>query len=165
MQKCPGCNATLPDGAQSCQFCGRALAPPSVRLGPRRAPRSANVMPGAPRWVKPTYNLIALYWVLNGTWGVVSDLALTGKDGPSYIGAAISALGALIGLGLLLRIEAIRGVVNFFCALQILFGILDVGMAFVAGWPLFMFLALVQIATAGLMMFLIGETDTHGPNW
>ena len=165
MKKCPGCSATLADGAQSCQFCGRTLAPPSVRLDRSPAPRSADVMPGAPRWAKPTYNLIALYWLLNGSWGAVYDIALSGKDGPNYLGAAMSALGALIGLGLLLRIEAIRGAVNFFCALQILFGILNVITAFLAGWPLFMLLALFQIATAGLMIFLIGETDTRGPNW
>ena len=121
-------------------------------------------MPGAPRWVKPAYNLIASYWILNGVWGIISDTVLAGKDGPNLVGAAMGALGALIGLGLLLRIEAVRGVVNFVCALQILFGILDVITAFILGSPLMMILALVQIATAGLLIFLIGETETRGPN-
>ncbi|NLH99565.1 MAG: zinc ribbon domain-containing protein [Chthonomonadales bacterium] len=164
MTKCPGCNATLPDGAQRCQFCGRTLGPPSVRLGPRPAGRSADTMPGAPAWVKPVYNLIAIYWVLNGAWGILSDTALAGKDGPNLVGAAFGALGALIGLGLLLRIEAVRGVVNFVCALQILFGLLDVLSAFLLGWVLGLILAIVQIATAGLMIFLIGETETRAPN-
>ncbi|MBM3494480.1 MAG: hypothetical protein FJX72_09210 [Armatimonadetes bacterium] len=165
MVKCPGCSATLPDGAQVCQFCGRALGPPSVRLGRAPVGKPADVMPGAPAWVKPVYNLIAGYWILNGAWGVLSDTALAGKDGPNFVGAAFGALGALIGLGLLLRIDRIRGVVNFVCALQILFGILDVISAFLIGWPLMMFLAMFQVFTAGLMIFLIGETDTHGPNW
>lgn len=164
MTKCPGCNATLPDGASRCQFCGRTLAPPSVRLGPRRSTPPPDAMPGAPRWVKPAYNLIASYWILNGVWGIISDTVLAGKDGPNLVGAAMGALGALIGLGLLLRIEAVRGVVNFVCALQILFGILDVITAFILGSPLMMILALVQIATAGLLIFLIGETETRGPN-
>jgi hypothetical protein len=165
MVKCPGCGATLPDGAQQCQFCGRTLAPPSVRLGrTQKAAKSAS-MPGTPGWVMPVYNLIAAYWVLNGTWGVITDTVLAGKNGPDLFGAAISALGALIGLGLLLRIEAVRGLVNIVCALQILFGILDVFTAFVLGVPLMMILAIVQIVTAGVMIFLIGETDTRAPNF
>ena len=165
MVRCPGCGAALPNGAVACQFCGHGLGPPAVRLGrpaPQRAPDAAV---GAPGWVKPVYNLIAAYWVLSGAWGVLSATVLAGKDGPNGVAAAFALIPVVVGAGLLARVEFVRGLVNFLCALQILSGLFGVVMAFLMGSPLGLLLNIVQVFTAGFMIFQIGETDASGPRW
>ncbi len=41
----------------------------------------------------------------------------------TFVGIALSAFTALIGLGLLMKVEIARGVVNFLCGLNIIFGL------------------------------------------
>jgi hypothetical protein len=87
-----------------------------------------------------------------------------------WLGIAMAALGALVGLGLLLRIEIVRGVVNFFCALQLLRGLLGLagtllGMMFVGPYAIiYLLLNVIDISTAAFMIYLIGETDKSAPN-
>lgn len=165
MKHCPGCNATLPDAAVRCQFCGQALsAPPPVRVPSARPQGASGVMPGAPAWVGVAYNLIAVYWLISGLWSALAASVLSGSGEPNILSVVFGSATSLVGLGLLLRIEFVRGIVNFLCGLQILFGLLGVVTSFLGGQPLGLVLSLVQIATAGFMMFLIGETETRPPN-
>lgn len=164
MRQCPHCHAAVPDRVVRCPACGGVLPPP-VRLSTdaqRRPPLSA---PGTPKWVPVAYNIIAGYWILSGGFSLVSALAHGGGKTGSYVAAAFGLFTVLIGLGLLLRIEIVRGIVNVLCALQIIGGAIGVLGAFLRGAPLELVLSFVQIGTAGFMIYLIGETDTSAPNW
>jgi hypothetical protein len=136
-----------------------------VRLGRSAARPAPDTAVGAPGWAKPVYNLIAGYWVLSGACGVLSATVLAGKDGPNSLAAAFALLPVVVGIGLLARVEFIRGIVNFLCALQIAGGLLGAFMSFLAGSPLGLVMSIVQVFTAGFMIFLIGETDASGPRW
>jgi hypothetical protein len=87
------------------------------------------------------------------------------------IGLIIGAVTALIGLGLILRIEAARGIVNVICFIQILSGVLDIAFFFFAAPALGLFgavgfiFAFIRIGLAGLMIFVIGETESRAPNF
>lgn len=77
---------------------------------------------------------------------------------------------ALFGLGLMLRIEIIRGIVNFVAGLKLAFGLLGLAGSLI-GTGLFGAMALIgvlfnlfDIITSGMLLWLIGETDM-GPNW
>ncbi|MGC8668931.1 MAG: hypothetical protein ACP5VE_12530 [Chthonomonadales bacterium] len=157
MIKCPACNATLPDGAVRCQFCGASLAVPQ-RSSP--APNREEGSTGTPPWVWPAYYGVAVWWILQG---VVHVLLVRG----GVVDTSINGLSAVIGLGLLARIELVRGITNVMCFLSIVGGLFGLGMAFLeGGWSgaLGMLLAVVQIAMAGFMIFLIGETESRAPD-
>lgn len=171
MKKCPGCNATLPDMATGCQFCGASFAPP-VPAG-RGAGRLGGIVDytgGRPSWVLPAYYGIAAWWVLSGLREVVSSTVVAhGEIG--ILTLLIGGATALVGLGLLLRVEAVRGIVNVLCFIQILDGamslVIGVFMTGILGvWgAIGMIFSALQIALACLMIFLIGETDTKGPDF
>src|SRR5437899_1950147 len=175
MIKCPGCQATLPDGALQCQFCGAQLAAPPVARGYARGQtRQSSAMPGAPSWVMPAYYGIALWWMLSGAWDILQATVWAGKDSGGFLdvlGILFGGITALVGLGLLLRIDVVRGIVNVLCFLQIVFGILGLITSFLLSGPLGMIgilgmiHSIVDIGTAGLMIYLIGETETRAPNF
>ena len=178
MVKCPHCSATLPDGAFQCQFCGTqfAAAPAGTQRGFTQpaASRFNDAMPGAPKWVAPVYNLIAAWWIIDGVWTILRGTVLAGKDSGGFFTTVFMIIGgvtALVGIGLLLRIDVVRGIVNVLCLLQILDGALGLIMAFfmtsVFGiWgAIGMIMSAIRIAQAGLMIYLIGETDTRAPNF
>lgn len=164
MIKCPNCQATLPDDALTCQFCGTAMRAAPVQGSGRTSSKSYSNS----GWERPTYYGIAAFWLVSGLWSVLNGLLLT--KGGNYIGAAVGGLTALIGLGLLAKVEFVRGLVNIACFLQILSGILGVITTFFMGslgglGILLVLLDFLQIAFAVLMIYLIGETDTRGPNF
>ena len=108
MTKCPKCNATLPDGSSSCQFCGNqwAGAPGSVSRSSKTA-----YSEGTPEWIWPAYYGISGWWILNGIYAILAATVFAPKSGGgvgSMIGLVIGAITALIGLGLILRVEAAR---------------------------------------------------------
>ncbi|HWA84246.1 MAG TPA: hypothetical protein VG820_12455 [Fimbriimonadaceae bacterium] len=176
MISCPKCNATLPDWAQTCQFCQT-----DVKAVPRSkavAPQKKGWTPAAP-WIWPCYYAMCAFFVLEGLGGIIQTLLGShhkimgqevGLDVMSYVSMAIDGFTILIGIGLALRVEIIRGIVNFFCGLRILFGIIDLGFALLGSLLVgalgfvFVILNLVNIASAGFMIYLIGETDKHAPN-
>ncbi|HJP82146.1 MAG TPA: hypothetical protein VJ835_01460 [Fimbriimonadaceae bacterium] len=88
----------------------------------------------------------------------------------SYIGIAIAAVTTLVGIGLLFRVELARGIVNFLCGLQIIFGLFGLAGAVLGSMfsgPIGLVLVImqiVQIAAAGFMIYVIGETDRVAPN-
>lgn len=75
-----------------------------------------------------------------------------------------------LGFGLALKIELIRGIVNFVAGLKLIFGLLGLagslmGMTFAGFLSLpFVIFEVVNIITAGMLLWLIGETDMS-PNW
>jgi len=170
--KCPKCNATLPPTNRACQFCGTDVS--HLTRGYVAQPEYKPYGGGLPKkWVFGLYYAISAYYVYQGLFSVVRGLGVFGKVSEMFsaIYLVFGGITALIGLGLLLRVELIRGIVNIFCGIQIAFGFLGlitgVMAASVFGWVGFLIVvnSVIQIATSGFMIYLIGETDTQGPNF
>jgi hypothetical protein len=83
----------------------------------------------------------------------------------SIVMMIIGGITALIGIGLIARVEVVRGIVNILCWIRIVgagFGLFSsllagafVGPAALVGAAF----NLLDLITAGLMIYLIGETD------
>lgn len=170
MVNCPQCNATLPPGSVHCQFCGASFgaAPPGRPGAPGARPTGHYAGRRGLEWVPIAYTLVSIWWIVDGGLSVARGLS-TGS-GSISLGMIFGALTALVGLGLLLKVEFVRGIVNFLSFFQILFGLFDVVVLFflspiVGIWgPIGMILAFIRVGVGGLMIFLIGETETRGPN-
>lgn len=172
MTKCPKCQATLPDGAGACQFCGTSLsaAPPPVRMPGRAIGRTPSPTYGQPKWIWPAYYAIAGWWILDGVRVIALSVGI-GEGGFGIFDMVLGAVTALVGVGLILRVDLARGIVNILCFLQILDGALSliIGLFLTAAlgfWgAIGMIFSAIRIAVAVLMIFLIGETESHAPNF
>jgi hypothetical protein len=171
MIKCPKCDASLPDGAGMCQFCQAVWAP---QAGNRPAGRPvAGMQFNRPEtWTSKAYYAVAAWWVISGVWSVLQATLFATKENPgSAVGLVFGAITALVGIGLLLRVELVRNIVVFLAALNILLGLFGIAMTFltpfVGGiWGAVVIVhEFIDIALNGLMIFLIGETDSHAPNF
>ncbi|MEZ0325814.1 MAG: hypothetical protein ACAH95_07895 [Fimbriimonas sp.] len=174
MITCPKCANSLPDWAQVCQFCQSDLK--SV-VRPKIDPKSNNraAAYGPAKWVWPAYYLISGYYVVAGLADIARGVIMMTRHTDNaigeqfgffgYIGVIVGAIGMLIGIGLLAKVEFIRGIVNFFCWINILsgaFGLLSSVLAggFFTGWGITGIVQnLLNIITSVLMIYLIGETD------
>jgi hypothetical protein len=175
---CPKCNATLPDWAQTCQFCQtdvRSIARPKpVTTEPRRIQAFVT-----PQWIWGAYYGLCVLFILEGGYDIAQPFIAShqkfmgqemGMGFFSYISIAFGAFTALLGIGLLLRAELARGIVNVVCGIRILLGLLGLfgslggTLIFGAFGLLMVVMNIVDIATAGFMIFLIGETDKAAPN-
>jgi hypothetical protein len=116
------------------------------------------------------YYAIAIYWIISGTWTILSGSGILTHKDPTIISIIVGAVNVLVGFGLVFKVEVMRSIVNFFCFLNIAVGLLGLWEA-VLLMPFFHLLGIVliltqmlQIATSGLMIYLIGETD-GAPNF
>ena len=121
-----------------------------------------------PQWITVSYYMVSSYMVLSGLLNILVGSGLFRSH--SIFGVVMGAVSVFIGVGLLLRIELIRGIVNLLCGLKILFGILGLlaSLALTSLLGIFGFVLVVMnmfdIATAGFMIYLIGET-ADGPGF
>jgi hypothetical protein len=173
MIQCPKCANQLPDWAQNCQFCqtdlkGVARPKPDVKT-------MRPMMSGPAPWVWPAYYLSAGWFILNGIITIASSIILMAKIDNSLFGAVLGPITyvmlvvgiaqVVIGLGLILKIEFIRGVANIWCWLQILagarglLGSLVFGGFFTSWGIVGIVRSVFDIGTAGLIIYLLGETD------
>jgi hypothetical protein len=131
----------------------------------QQTPQKRNYKVGPAPWIIPTYYGIAIYWVVGGSWTCFSSSGVIHGLGHSVLGMVIGAVTAMFGLGLIAKLELIRGIVNVFSFLSILTGLLNLysSLIFLSILPLIgiigVVFAIIQICTAGLMIYLIGETD------
>lgn len=157
--QCPSCGQTLPAQFTHCQFCGA-----DVSKVPRPVPaptqkRRALVAPA--RWVPIAYYGVAVWYIVGALVTVVQSAVL--KDfGPEL---AYALFKVAIGLGLIFKVELVRGIINILCWIQIAFSGMGLLTAILAGpfiGPmafLLMLLYIIDICANALMIFLIGETD------
>ena len=169
---CPKCGAKLPDWQTQCQFCQE---PVDMSVHGHQRPGADTYM-GSPKWVWGAYYGIAVYFMLEGIYDVITGaLAAIGHGATeptffSYLGIVVGFFLVVFGAGLLARVEVVRGLMNVFCGLIILFGLLGlpgtVIMALALGpfGILALFMDVLRIGTAGFMIYLIGETDRYAPN-
>jgi hypothetical protein len=174
--QCPGCHRSLPPAAQNCHFCGASL---TGVARPTAAPKAAKYRAGVEPWVMTLFFIVAAYWILEGLVilgaGLLVLVAPEGGGDPTIgsithiVGALIMAFGAFlatVGVGLIMKWEWCRGVVNVFCWLRILGGlwrirrILLMGLLFNrTGMVLDLTFAILGIIAAGLQIWLLSETD------
>jgi hypothetical protein len=171
MIQCPKCSHQLPDWSQVCQFCQADLKgvarpkPDSKQMRP--------AMPGTAPWIWPAYYIVSAYFLLGGVADIIQAIISMGHkttalEGPSvfsYVAIIIGAITALIGIGLMAKVEIVRGIVNIFCWIRIATGLLSlpatIGLAVIFGpfGILLTIMSIFNIVSAGLMIYLIGETD------
>lgn len=174
MIQCPKCKASLPDWAKNCQFCN-ADTSKLTRPDPP-APKAKYKRPMA-AWIWPAYYIVSVYWIISGVQSILEALnvgpfattivfqGVKIDPGINIIGLVFGLFSAVIGFGLLLKIEAIRGVANVLCFLQIAGGLLGLWggiMASAVLGPIGLLITimnLLDIITGGLMIYVIGETD------
>ncbi len=111
--------------------------------------------------------------MLSGSLSLMRGMAVIPDSGggrhTSLVSVVLGAVTGLIGLGLLLRVEAVRGIVNVFCFVDIALSLLSLAGSLLGSLVvgpiaiLFMLSAIFDICTAGFMIFLIGETESGPP--
>ena len=176
MISCPKCQSALPDWAQSCQFCGTdtgKVARPVVEQ------KKSNYAYGTAAWVWWAYYAIAGWFVLSGlinlARGIIGFIQFNRDtaDNPYvqsfgvffYFGMAISAAAIVVGMGLILKSDFIRGIANYYCAFMLLFGALDVlsyiGISAIIGPVAYVWMArsALDVVCGGMMIYLILETN------
>lgn len=172
MITCPNCKNTLPDWATACQFCHtdvrsipRSKQPDDVqRYGHRLSTGTLNAI----------YYALATLWIVTGAfaaWEAVQPVKFMGETiqpgAFEYVIAGFGGIRALIGIGLAVKLEVARGIVNFVSALSLLFGLLGL-VGSLMGTFLFGPLAIlgvveniVSIIVAGGTIWIIGETSNR----
>jgi hypothetical protein len=159
MIQCPKCASSLPDWAQSCQFCNTCVK--DVKRPVAVKQHKGNLLPTA-KWVWAAYYIIAFWWMLSGSIGVISGAI--DKEGPLVATIVVGGATVLLGVGLAMRIELLRGIANIFAWVRIIFsglgliGALGMMMLFPLIGVLWFLLNLIDIVSAGLLVYLIGET-------
>jgi len=167
---CPNCKQTLPYKAQTCQFCKS-----DVRTVARAAlPDQRPVGPAVESWKITSYYVMGGWWILNGLLIVLGSAQLLSKlatggammfSGIPAIGIIIGIVYALTGIGLLLKIEIARGIVNVLSWITIALSVLNVGGLLLGGLVfgpavlLPMLRAVFDGLLAGFQIYLIAETD------
>ena len=172
--KCPKCGATLPATNRVCQFCGTDVSGLTKGYVP---PSDTDYKPhgaGLPRkWVFGFYYAICAYYVYLGASYLLRALGVFGRVS-ELVQAVLGIAGVItlvISIGMIFRLEIVRGIVNFFCGIQLILGFLGLVMGVMAsatfGLGGFMLVvnSVIQIATSGFMIYLIGETDLRGPSF
>lgn len=174
MVSCLKCISSPPNWAKKCQFSGSdtaKVARPAVQKSKQKIAAFET-----PVWINVCYYAISGWFILSALISAATSViainsasnrnSILGEPNAfDYIGLVFCAIQILIGLGLILKIEFVRGIVNFFCAIQILLSILGGLAAFpmMVVSPLigilYLLLQIFNIATAGFMIYLIGETD------
>ena len=162
---CPNCKASLPDWSKSCQFC-QADTSQVIR------PKQDNSDPQAfetPTWTLSAYYAVSTLLLISGLVGIGTTLAGSQKDGLGLfdiISLVFDGVGALVGIGLLLRLEIVRGITNIICFFGILSGLrfilFGLGATFISSWGLLVVIyGILKVCVYGFMIYLIGETDRY----
>jgi hypothetical protein len=162
---CPNCKASLPDWTKQCQFC-------QTETSSVLRPKQDNPDPEAfetPTWTLAAYYAVSALLLLSGLIGILTTLVGSRKDGLGLfdgISLVFDGVGALVGIGLLLRLEIVRGITNVICFLGILSGLRFIafgleGTLFSSWGLLVVVYGIIKVATYAFMIYLIGETDRY----
>jgi len=176
MIQCPKCSQSLPDWSQVCQFCQTDLKGVSRPKDSDDGYRRSTANYGEPaKWIWPVYYIISIYWIISGSKTLISAIVTSMHTQPNIfgesvrsldvVGMVVGALTIMTGIGLAAKIDFFRGVVNFLCFLQILGNLCGLATIIMIGsilgpWVLIgVIFQVLNIATSGLMIYIIGETD------
>ena len=169
---CPTCQKQVIAGVPTCQFCGgdlRGMAPTQKRSVFIDSDSYDPIHTGGkPGWVYPAYYTVAAYFAVAAIVQILLIVMNKKSDmsDPFTIAMiAIHGFSVIVGIGLLAKIEIVRGVVNYLSFAKILgalrgilasFGmmLLSTGLG-----VLILLLSVLDLCAAVLMIYLIGETD------
>jgi len=167
---CPNCKQTLPFRAQICQFCKS-----DVRTVQRAAlPETKTVTQAGTDWKVVMYYVMGVWWVLNGLVVTLASAKILSQllAGPGAFFSGIPAIGMIIGViftftgvGLLLKVELARGIVNILSWLSIASalmtgaGLLFAGIIMGPKNIIPLMKALFDLIVAAFQIYLIAETD------
>lgn len=166
--QCPNCGNTVPITTSQCQFCGQALVPGEFQDINEFGEEIVVGHGISPEVVQQLYVAICWVWTLGGAasiaFGLLTPLFVKSAS-TSIIELLIGLVTIILGIGLLMRSESARKIVNVLAFLNLMFGIFGFIFALVlvgfggifklAG----VVLALVKIASSIAMIWLISETD------
>ena len=160
---CPRCGARAPDWTKQCPFCGYWIDPSLGDI--------TGLCCDTPPWVWRAYYGMAILWIVTGAFWAL--LPLLGVHPPGPVGVPTydviaGCVSVIAGIGLISRIEAIRGVVNVLCWIQILLGLLGTVLCIVlaletGGLSLMMLVPVINVAGTVFMVWLLAETDCREP--
>lgn len=168
---CPNCKNTLPDWVTSCQFCQADVR--SVQRTPNKddVERYSYKLPDKTLW--SIYYALCIFWLIGGAWDIYEGIPRPkgGEAGMLGFGDMLSlafgTFSVLVGLGLLLKIEIIRGIVNVISALNLLFGLIGLVTGIFALFTmaglgyLLVAMNLLQVIVSGATIWIIGETQSR----
>ncbi|GAB4118288.1 MAG: hypothetical protein Fur0036_02350 [Fimbriimonadaceae bacterium] len=193
MTKCPNCEKTIPHHVDQCMFCGCVVRAtqgyvekrtnvcpgcemilkdtteicPSCGTNVMHLARSTKEVLGfsysgkAPPFAWPLYYVISGYWILAG----IASIALPALMGAGVGGSCWGIVQALLGVGLLLKVNRVRRIVNTICFIGLAFGLLMIGFSLFAlivdgqfGFAVFAN-GLMTVVTNALMIWVIGLTQ------
>ena len=177
MIQCPNCKNSLPDWVQNCQFCGASTANVVRQVSSNPQLRTGTVLGGPSKWVWIAYFAIAIWFLVGGTIdGIRVVMAGVGSKSPEAVTfiavlCIFPATRIFTGVGLLVRWEFVRKVVNFVCGIGILFDLLGIIGALLTipitgGFGvLLLCYSIFDLSTDAGMIYLIGETDGFEPRF
>lgn len=125
---------------------------------------------GPAPWVVPAYYIICCVFILQGAFDLLSGLGVFGSKAASPVSLVVGAATILFAIGMMLKVDLIRGIANILLWLMIAGGLLSLWGAILlvpilgVFGVIMMVMCVVRIALAGFMIFLIGETDS-APNF
>ncbi len=122
MITCPKCKNTLPDWAQSCQFCHSDL---KAVARPVTVKKEVSYYGQMAKWVWPCYYAISGYIVFIAVVLAALTLLAGPLDIMSKIGLTIDALILIVGLGLLVQNDFIRGIGMYFAAIAAVISVIQ----------------------------------------
>jgi len=173
MIKCPKCNQTLMDSAVTCQFCGADTKSVPRPITQKKEVRQRGFQT-AP-WIWPAYYACAGWYIFTGLVELISAVVAMNSTNDSAFGKSLSgffaigliigAINVIVGFGLILKVEFIRGITKIFCFLQLGGALMSIGGIVMAsgvmGPAAYLYLGqhIVDLVSAGLMIYLLGETD------
>ena len=132
---CPGCQNAVPIGLANCQFCGTSLAAinktiPKAKWNDTYDPHKVSYSGGRPGWVWPLYYGICGWFILSGLMDIPQGLGMFAKKpdeaGINLFVLIFAGIDILLGIGLLFKVEFIRGIVNFVCGIGLILGAIDI---------------------------------------
>ncbi len=171
--QCPKCQQWLALTASACQFCGtdvsrvpRPVVPVKQRV---RGATSRHNM----KLVWRLYYFFSALWMFDGLRVVIAFLVPTldefaaGNPFASWgiAGMLVGLINMLIGLGLIFKVERIRGAANFLCGMNLLSSLVGFGMSILISGAmglmglLGVFFGMFYVVLYGAQIWVIGETD------
>jgi tetratricopeptide (TPR) repeat protein len=150
---CPACKRPIMEWAAICPHCSTQIkALPSTFAGRQAAVAGIT-------WQDVVYYVLSSIWVLNGTAILILAIA-TGGIAKSFEGftgfvTSIYLLMALVGVGLLFKMDTAMYIAKILCYIVLVLGLPYFILLFLAGGYIGAFIGLLAVTTVCMMIYLL----------
>jgi hypothetical protein len=172
---CPKCQNTLPDWAQSCQFCGGDV---KGIVRPVQTVKKSNYAYGTAPWVWVVYYVLSSLMALRGLimtticvagyyaakaamesegGGVLSEGSTQMMGGIVFVAIFFTSVDIIVGVGLLFKNEFLRMIGTWYLAVSILWA--GFNMLSSMGSTFALTLNLMVMVVNGMLIYCILETN------